>query len=199
MRRSEFEINDKEAMLTLLSECEYGTLSLSNNGEPYGVPLNFVWWEEGIAFHGAKEGKKMTLIAQNPSACFNVVKSYAFIPSYFSGTTAACPATQFFASVSLGGTLQYIENSEQKASVLNALMEKLQPEKRYETIDTNNPIYTKMVEKTAIFKLVPTWHSMKLKLGQQLPPERQISLIQQLEERGTLLDLLTAKAMRSEN
>ena len=102
MRRSEFEINDKEAMLTLLHECDYGTLSLLDNGAPYGVPLNFAWWEEGIAFHGTNEGKKMELIAQNPTAPFNAVKSYSFIPSFFSGTSSACPATQFFASVSFG-------------------------------------------------------------------------------------------------
>lgn len=197
MRRSEFEINDKETMLTLLHECEYGTLSLSDNGIPYGVPLNFAWWEEGIAFHGAKEGKKIELIAQNPIASFNAVQSYSFIPSYFSGTTSACPATQFFASVSLGGKVKIIEDLEQKASVLNALMEKLQPEKRYETLSATNPIYTTMLEKTAVLKLEPTWHSMKLKVGQQLSSERKESLIKQLEERGTPLDLMTAKMMRS--
>lgn len=196
MRRNEFEITDKEIIVSLLHECEYGTLSLLDNGMPYGVPLNFAWWEEGIAFHGSKEGKKMTLIAQNSKASFNAVKSYSFIPSYFSGTTSACPATQFFASVSFGGEIKIIENLEQKASALSTLMEKLQPEKRYETLSATNPIYTKMLEKTALFKLVPTWHSMKLKLGQQLPQERQEALIKQLEGRGEPLDLMTAKMMR---
>lgn len=78
-------------------------------------------------------------------------------------------------------------------------MKKLQPEKKYETITANNPIYTKMLEKTAVFKLTPTWHSMKLKLGQQLPKERQNMLIQQLRERGFPLDILTANLMEKNN
>ena len=58
MRRNEFAITDQETIHTLLNECEYGTLSLIDNNVPYGIPLNFVWWEEGVAFHGAKEGKR---------------------------------------------------------------------------------------------------------------------------------------------
>jgi uncharacterized protein len=197
MRRNEFEINDRSMILTLLIECEYGTLSLLDNNTPYGVPLNFACWEEGIVFHGAKEGKKMTLIAQNATASFNAVKSYSFIPSYFSGTSSACPATQFFASVTLHGTLKMIEILEEKAHALSALMEKLQPEKRYEPLTATNPIYTKMLEKTAVFKLEIAHTSMKLKVGQHLPKERQEVLMKQLKERGTPLDLLTLNMMRS--
>lgn len=44
MRRSEFEVKDEAAIEALLAECEYGTLSLVDDGEPYGVPVNFVWF-----------------------------------------------------------------------------------------------------------------------------------------------------------
>jgi len=196
MRRNEFNITDQAVIVETLNQCDHGTLSLIDRDVPYGVPLNFAWWEEGIVFHGAKEGKKMALIARNNKASFNAVRCYSYIPSYFSHTSAACPATQFFASVSMGGTLCVIEDENQKASALNALMQKLQPEKRYETIDVQNPIYTKMVEKTAIFKLEPSWMTMKLKLGQQLSHEKQEDFMAQLEERGTPLDLLTVKAMK---
>jgi nitroimidazol reductase NimA-like FMN-containing flavoprotein (pyridoxamine 5'-phosphate oxidase superfamily) len=196
MRRNEFNIADKTLIKELLNHCDYGTLSLIDQGVPYGVPLNFACFEEGIVFHGAKEGKKMELIAQNNAASFTTVKCYSYIPSYFSHTTAACPATQFFASVSMGGDILIIDDAAQKARALNALMEKMQPEKQYETIDADNPIYTKMVEKTAILKLEPTWVTMKLKLGQQMSQEKKEDFIAQLEERGTPLDRITAKAMR---
>ena len=52
MRRAEFEVKDKAAFEALLSECEYGTLSLVDEGEPYGVPVNFVWRDGAICFHG---------------------------------------------------------------------------------------------------------------------------------------------------
>lgn len=196
MRRSEFNIKNHEALLELLASCEYGTLCLSDEKTPYGVPLNFAWWEEGIVFHGAKEGKKVELITRNPKAYFSVVKPYAFIPSHFSHTTSACPATQFFASVSLEGEVSVLENSAEKAKGLNALMQKLQPEGHYETISETNPIYTKMLEATAVFYLKAKQTSFKLKMGQNLNKERKIGLIEELEKRGSALDIETVRLIR---
>ena len=193
MRRNEFNIDNHEAMRELLASCEYGTLSLSSSTKPYGVPLNFAWWEEGIVFHGAKEGKKVNLIAQNPQASFCVVKPYAFIPSYFSQTTSACPATQFFASVIIEGEVTVLSDVGQKADVLSALMQKLQPECQYEPISYENPIYTKMLDATAVFYLKATQSAFKLKMAQNLSLERKKSLIDALEKRGSALDNETIK------
>ena len=196
MRRNEFAITDQETIHALLNECEYGTLSLIDNNVPYGIPLNFVWWEEGVAFHGAKEGKKIELIAQNPHASLSIVKPYALLPSYFSETTSACPASQLYASIIMQGIITIIDTNEQKASALNALMEKLQPEKRYETISAEKPMYKKRIEEIMILKLTPKSISCKLKMGQNLPPERKKLLLKHLEERGTPLDFLSANAIR---
>ena len=196
MRRSEFDIKNHEALLELLASCEYGTLCLSDEKTPYGVPLNFAWWEEGIVFHGGKEGKKVELITRNPKAYFSVVKPYAFIPSHFSHTPSACPATQFFASVSLEGEVSVLENSAEKAKGLNALIQKLQPEGHYETISETNPIYTKMLEATAVFYLKAKQTSFKLKMGQNLNKERKIGLIEELEKRGSALDIETVRLIR---
>lgn len=59
MRRSEFEVKDSKQLEMLLDGCEYGTLCLVDGDEPYGIPLNFVWYEQSICFHGSKEGRKM--------------------------------------------------------------------------------------------------------------------------------------------
>ncbi|WP_193433039.1 hypothetical protein [Sulfurospirillum diekertiae] len=47
-----------------------------------------------------------------------------------------------------------------------------------------------------ILKLIPKSISCKLKMGQNLPPERKKLLLKHLEERGTPLDLLSANAIR---
>lgn len=191
MRRNEFHIEDKESLLEILNSCEYGTLSLIDGDSPYSVPLNFSWHDESIIFHGANEGKKIALITQNPKASFSVVKPYSFIPSYFSDTTSACPATQFFASIIFDGEVKIINDLEKKAAALNSLMQKMQPQKRYEDIDKDNPIYTKMLEKTAIFALHVESSSIKIKAGQNLTDEKKESLIKQLQERGEKIDLAT--------
>ena len=102
-----FEMTDKRTINALLDTVEYGTLALSNQDKPYAVPVNFVRLGELVYFHGALSNKKMKLLAQNPNVSFSVVKSYAVIDSFFSATEGlACPATQFFKSVSIDGVLK---------------------------------------------------------------------------------------------
>lgn len=146
MRREEFNIEDEKSIDNILNECEYGTLSLISDNKPYCVALNFVKYKDSIYFHGAKEGKKIETIKQNSLASFLVVKPYSIIPSYFSDTLAACPATQFFASVFIEGKIDFVEDLNKKSDVLNALMEKLQSDGGYEKIAYDKPMYTKMIE-----------------------------------------------------
>ncbi|MHC4207121.1 MAG: pyridoxamine 5'-phosphate oxidase family protein, partial [Planctomycetota bacterium] len=65
LRRKDRAITEEEAM-TLLSSAEYGVLStVSDNGEPYGVPLNFCIIDHCIYFHCAIEGRKIDNIKHN--------------------------------------------------------------------------------------------------------------------------------------
>ncbi|MDD3467537.1 MAG: pyridoxamine 5'-phosphate oxidase family protein, partial [Campylobacterales bacterium] len=77
MRRSEFDIKDEAAFEVLMSECEYGTLSLVDKGEPYCVPVNFAWFEGAICFHGAREGRKAVAMQDGQKVAFSVVKPYS--------------------------------------------------------------------------------------------------------------------------
>ena len=198
VRRSEFDIKDEAAFEVLMSECEYGTLSLIDEGEPYGVPVNFVWFDGCVCFHGAREGRKVSVMANNPKAAFSVVKPYSLLPSYFSDTRAACPATHFFASIHIAGTIEAVEDDTEKCNILNAMMQKLQPEGGYEKIDSNNPIYTKMTAQTAVWKLIPSHKSMKLKVGQNLSEERKENIINRLLQRGEGSDISTVEAIKKE-
>ena len=175
MRRDEFNINDKNSIDEILQACEYGTLSLIIEEKPYVVALNFVQYKNAIYFHGAKEGKKIEAIKSNPNAAFLVVKPYSYIPSYFSDTMAACPATQFFASVLLEGKLSFVEDGDKKADILNALMKKFQNEDSFEEIAYNKAMYTKMLDKTAIIELKIETQSCKIKVGQNLNEEKKIN------------------------
>ena len=65
MRRDEFNVKDEKSINEILTECEYGTLSLISDNKPYCVALNFVKYENSIFFHGSKEGKKIEAIKNN--------------------------------------------------------------------------------------------------------------------------------------
>lgn len=191
MRRAEFEVNDPKLLEELLSSCEYGTLCLIDGDEPYSVPLNFVWHDGCICFHGSKEGRKMDAMAKNTNASFSVVKPLSLIPSYFSNTRSACPATQLFISAHFSGHVESIDEAQQKCDVLNALMQKLQPEGKYDVIEVENPMYKKAIETIGIVQLNPKSISLKIKAGQNLNAERKALLIEKLRERGTSLDRLS--------
>ena len=193
MRRAEFQCNDPQLLHEILNSTEYGTFALCHENIPYTLPLNFVWFNEAIYAHGAMEGKKIDLINANPNASFSVVKPLSLIPSYFSHTKAACPATQLFISVHMQGTILAHTPIDEKVNALNALMQKLQPEGGYETIAYENPIYKKMLETIGVYKFSPTHISLKLKAGQNLTEERKRLLLEELSKRGTPLDELTIK------
>ena len=80
MRRAEFDVKDKNSINEILQACEYGTLSLISEGKPYVVALNFVFFENSIFFHGAKEGEQIDAILYIPNVSFLVIKTYSFIP-----------------------------------------------------------------------------------------------------------------------
>ncbi|MGD9968852.1 MAG: pyridoxamine 5'-phosphate oxidase family protein [Sulfuricurvum sp.] len=197
MRRSEFLVDDPQAIESVLNECEYGVLSLISDGEPYGVAVNFVYKEGKIYFHGAIEGRKVEAIGENVKVAFLVVKPYAYIPSYFSDTSAAYPATQFFTSVHISGEAIRVRDEREKAFGLTALMEKMQPEGKYDPIDAANPIYTKMMGLTGVYKIVPSVMTLKVKAGQNLSPERYASLMMHMNERNTSVDHETLSLMQS--
>ena len=195
MRRAEFDVKNENSINKILEACEYGSLSLISEGKPYVVALNFVFFENSIFFHGSKEGRKIQAIKSNPNASFLVVKPYSFIPSFFSGTMAACPATQFFASVLFEGTVNFIKDGNIKAKVLNALMKKFQSEDSFEEIAYEKAMYTKMLDKTAIFELKAENISCKIKVGQNLNEEKRNRLMQKLKSRDSKIDEETIKQM----
>ncbi len=192
MRRDEFNETNMDKIKTVLSECEYGTLSLISKGEPYGVAVNFVFFEDKICFHGALEGRKVEAIKANPHASFLVVNPYSLIPSYFSDARFACPATQFFASVHFYGDVTIVNNIHEKAKILEAMMRKLQSEGGYDEIQSENPMYIKMLEKLGVYTLIPVTISMKVKTGQNFSDEKKQSLADQLRERNNTSDDKTA-------
>jgi uncharacterized protein len=196
MRRNEFEVHDPKTIQEVLDGCDYGILSILSNNEPYGVAVNFVYNDGAIYFHGSREGRKAEAIGTKTKSSFLVVQPYAYLPSYFSDTRSACPATHYFASVHVSGTVTLIEASAHKAKALNALMQKHQSEGGYEIISPENPIYTKMLEKTGVYHIAIDQMSLKVKAGQNLSQEQRERLIDKLHERNGAGDSATIQAIK---
>ena len=192
-----FKIEDKSIINEILDKAEYGTLALSVDDTPYAVPLNFVRIDETIYFHGALKNRKMKMLSTNQKVSFSVVESYSLIDSDFSSNDGlACPATQFFKSVSIDGTVEMVEDKKEKIVMFEALMKKLQPKGGYRPF--SDEVYDKAFKATAVYKLVADDISCKFKFGQHLNKERFEMIIGSLEARGTQIDMATVKIMREQ-
>ncbi len=192
-----FEIKDKVLIYDVLDKAEYGTLALCMDNKPYAVPLNFVRIGEDIYFHGAIKNKKMKMLEQNPLVSFSVVENYALIDSYFSSTEGlACPATQFFKSVSIDGVVEVLESREVTAKVFEALMQKLQPKGGYKPFI--NSEYDAAIKATAVVKIEIETLSCKFKFGQHLNEERFEMIVSHLLARGTQIDRETVRLMKAQ-
>ncbi|WP_295418883.1 pyridoxamine 5'-phosphate oxidase family protein [Sulfurovum sp.] len=191
-----FKITDKKLIHDVLDKAEYGTLAVSSGDKPYAVPVNFVRIDDDIYFHGALKNKKMKILAENPHVSFSVVENYALIDSDFSSTEGlACPATQFFKSVSIEGMVSVLEDRNKKAEVFEKLMLKLQPKGGYKPF--NDSVYDKAIKATAVIKIEISDISCKFKFGQHLNDERFEMICRHLEERGSKIDLSTVEMMRA--
>lgn len=59
-----------------------GRLGLSIKGEPYIVPVGFVYHQGKIAIHSCTEGKKMAALQANPRVCFEVDETISDVSMY---------------------------------------------------------------------------------------------------------------------
>jgi nitroimidazol reductase NimA-like FMN-containing flavoprotein (pyridoxamine 5'-phosphate oxidase superfamily) len=192
--RKVYEVKDKDLIEDIVSNAEYGTLALCSDNKPYSIPLNFVQINEEIFFHGSKKGKKIDIMKDNSNASFSLVESHSLLPSYFSTDTGnASPATHMFKSVIIDGTIEFVEDYEQKANALECLMKKYQKEGGYKPL--NDEIYKKIINATFLYKLIAKETSAKFHLGQDYNEERFTRVCEHLKQRGTKKDLKTLELL----
>ena len=90
VRRTDRQITEAEA-LAILRAGEYGVLStVSSQGRPYGVPVNYCVLDDDIFFHCAVEGAKLDNIEHSPEVSFCVVGATQVLPGKFGTKYESC-------------------------------------------------------------------------------------------------------------
>ncbi len=193
MRRSEYAGDTERIVEDLLGTEKYGYLGiLTPDGYPRVVPVNFVAAGTTVFFHGAGDGEKYDAMVARTRVTFTVDRPYALIPSYWLAIDYACPATTFFKSVQINGTIRILEDAHEKAAALNLFMEKMQPEGGYKPIDADLKMYKAALRETHVFRIDAERVTAKSKFAQNKPARVRRDLIAKLRERGMPLDLMTA-------
>ena len=118
--RSKANMLTTEEIETILRTSPNGTLALyGENGYPYSVPVNFVYLNGKIYFHGAAEGYKLDCMKKDPHVSFSVIGKDDIATENF---------TTLFSSVIAFGTISVIDTMEEKIPVLEAMVGKYSAE-----------------------------------------------------------------------
>jgi nitroimidazol reductase NimA-like FMN-containing flavoprotein (pyridoxamine 5'-phosphate oxidase superfamily) len=117
MRRDEKEIKDRAEIDSIIRRSQVCRLGLSDNGQPYVVPLCFGYDGKVLYFHCAKEGRKLDILRRNDRVCFEFDVVAGLVEA-----DQACNWGIRYQSVIGFGTAQVIEDVAQKRTALICLM-----------------------------------------------------------------------------
>lgn len=118
--RSKANMLTNEEVENILKTSPNGTLALyGENGYPYSVPVNFVYLDGKIYFHGAAVGYKLDCMKKDPHVSFSVIGKDDIAKENF---------TTLFSSVIAFGTVKVIDTMEEKVPVLEAMVGKYSAE-----------------------------------------------------------------------
>ena len=147
------ECKDKQKIEKFLSNARTGIIGMNGDNFPYAVPVNFVWYNGSIFFHGMGSGKKETILSSEPPICFTVYKEYGTVTD-----PMPCHADTAYMSVMLYGLVKKVKDFKEAALVLQKLMEKYTP------AYYKKPITSTLIEKyrssfdgnaVSVYKLTP--------------------------------------------
>jgi len=197
MRHDRYRMEPAEA-LALLEEAPVMRLATTTpDGEPVIRTLHGVVVDGAIAFHGAPTGEKSETVGRR--AVVSADEIVAEIPSYFIDSRRACPATTYYRSVQVHGTIERVDDPVAKAKVLTALMTKFQPEGGHEPITADHPMYEKAIAGIMVLRVPLGQVDGKAKLGQNRRSEELSSVLRQLWLRGKPGDMRAIELVRRAN
>ena len=113
---------DNDQIDRFLTETRTGILGIYGAEYPYCVPVNYIWKDGFIYFHGLGSGKKNDLMETNPKVSFTVYKEYGTVKD-----PVPCHADTSYLSVMLFGTVKKISDLTETAEVLQELVQKFMP------------------------------------------------------------------------
>lgn len=123
MRRKEREIIEKETLKAIVDSAHIVHLGLFDESYPYVVPVNYGYeWTENeqliLYIHGARQGKKVSLIKKNPNVCIQLDTNHALIEM---GRIAEKYSFAYQSIIGYG-TATFIDEIEEKIHAIECLM-----------------------------------------------------------------------------
>lgn len=126
MRRKR-QLMDENACICILNNGTSGVLGVNgDDGYPYTIPLNYIYEDGKIYFHGAKSGHKIDAIRKDCKVSFCVVGMEQNVPEKF---------TAYFKSVVVFGKASIVENEDEMREAVTKLADRFSPDEPHEKRD----------------------------------------------------------------
>jgi nitroimidazol reductase NimA-like FMN-containing flavoprotein (pyridoxamine 5'-phosphate oxidase superfamily) len=187
------EIKSLSNMINFLDEERVGRVaSIDEQGYPQIIPMNFVYVKNdlidtqsdnknigAVYMHSHPIGEKIENIKRNSKVGFEVDSYVCFLPSYYFHPTDASQADTLYISVVIKGNAAIVQDPDEKANALNALMKKYQKEGGYESLSSNMG----SVREVTVLKVVPYQIRGKYKIGQHWIPRYRLKMARNIIQR----------------
>ncbi len=129
-----------EQAIEILHKGEYGILStVSENGQPYGVPVCYSYVDNALYFHSATEGHKLENLAADNRVSFCVVGKTQVLPDKF--------ATCYESAIVFGKAIEIA--GDEKLCGLTELLKKYSPD----YIEEGRLYIKASAERTRVYKI----------------------------------------------
>ena len=115
-------VTSSDEINAIIGKCQVCHVAMvDNEGNPYVLPLNFGYEDGIIYFHSARKGKKIEILQHHPSLCVNFSCDYLLRSQ---NEKVACSYSMKYRSVLAYGTVDFIEDPDQKRKAMAIVMKK---------------------------------------------------------------------------
>jgi len=117
MRRKDKEMTDPEAIASVIQKSTVCRLGMSDDNQPYVIPMSFGYQDGAVYFHCAPEGRKIEILRKNPRVCIEFD-----VDCRLKTGDSACKWGFYFQSAIAFGVAAFIEDVVEKRAALDIIM-----------------------------------------------------------------------------
>lgn len=115
-----YSIEEKKRIEKIITSCKLCFVGMADKeGKPYVLPMNFGFDNETIYLHSAQEGRAIRILEHNPRLCITFCTEPNLI---YQHPDVACSYRMQSESVLCEGTVEFIEDFDEKVSALHTIM-----------------------------------------------------------------------------
>lgn len=153
LRRADRAMRDPDDIEALLRRARFGYVATTSGDQPFLHPTTF-WYDQRarrVYFHGARQGRTLQNVRQNPRVCFGVAEMGRMLPA-----DSACGFSLEYASVCVFGRVRLVEEEAEKRRGLQGLLDKYFPE--LQPVKDYSPITQAQLSETTVYAIeVEAW------------------------------------------